>query len=69
MRANIEELKESIIDSNVSFEHGFEDLIALLEFRKANIETTQMIWITKRVVIDPGFTVYNPKALIFLILN
>lgn len=67
--ANIEDLKSSLISHEVLFESGFGDLELLMEFRKANLKTTQMYWITKQPVIDWCYNVYNPKALIFVILN
>lgn len=66
-KAFIEDLQDSIISSDVDFKTF--DMRAIIEFRRANLKSTDMIWITKRPVIDAGYTVFNPKALIFLILN
>lgn len=67
--ANIEEIKPSIINHNVRFNNGFETMRDLIDFRRANLKTTAMLWITLSPVIDHGYSVYNPKALIFRILN
>lgn len=68
-KANIEPIKWSIISDDVHFECGFPHLEKLMDFRRANLKTTEMYWITKQPVIDWCYNVYNPKALIFVILN
>jgi len=70
MMAWIESIEDSIIDHDVSFEWcGFGNPQSLMKFRAANHKITQMCWIKKRPVIDCGYTVYNPQALIMIILN
>lgn len=68
-RAYIEELKDSIIDADVSFCSILFDNRDILKFRRENMKSTSMFWITKRAVIDSYYNVYNPSALIFIILN
>ena len=67
MLAWIESNKHSIIDSDVRLNNWQPN--NLMKFRRANMGITQMCWITKRTVIDCGYTVYNPKTLVMLILN
>ena len=70
MKAKIEELHHSKIGSKVRFTPGLKDgLKELMDFRRSNLSTTQMCWLKKRPVIDCADTVYNPSALIVLILN
>lgn len=70
MKANIEKLKDSVINHDVNFHwSGFENCRDLMKFRRKNIKITNMCWITKRPVIDYGDSLYNPTALIMLILN
>jgi hypothetical protein len=68
-KANIEDLKESIIDHDVRFSTKAWDTRELMSYRRKNLSSTQMCWITLKPVIDCGNTVSNPKALIFNILN
>ncbi len=67
--ANIEDLKWTVISPDVKFDSGFGDIAAITYFRKQNLKTTNMFWITKQPVIDCAYNVYNPKALIMVILN
>lgn len=64
----IEELKESVIDSNVKFAFSDFEPQEILRTRKSNKNITTMIWITLRPVIC-SYAVYNPKALILQFLN
>jgi hypothetical protein len=71
-KANIEKIEWSIIDSDVKFTmHPIsrERCREVLKFRRHNMTTTDMLWITLNPVMDCGNTVYNPKALIMVILN
>ena len=68
-KADIWNLKESVIDSDVRFEAMYWPLREIMTFRRENFTTTQMCWITLRPAIDSGYTLYNPHALIFNILN
>lgn len=65
-KVNIEDLSPSLIHSEV---HFIKDVRKIMPFRRENLTATQMCWITKKPVIDIGNSVYNPKALIMLILN
>jgi len=67
MKAWIESNEHSIIDADVSLCNW--KMKDVLPFRRANMSTTQMVWITKRTCIDIGYTVHNPRTLIMLILN
>lgn len=73
VRTNIilEELEDSIIDSEVDFRMGIDMLPVAewLHFRRSNRSITQIVWITKRLVIDSGYTVFNLKTRFTLILN
>lgn len=68
-KLEIEEIVWSIFDHTIKFNSGFFDLKEIMKFRKNNIKTTKMCWITLNPVIDCTNTLYNPKALIMLILN
>lgn len=70
----IEELKDSIIDSEVKFtcnemDYNGMDILELIDTRKTYKKITTMIWITLRPVITNTNVLYNPKALIFRFLN
>ena len=67
--ANIEELQWSLIAPKTRFTCGELSSKEIFKTRKANINITQMAWITKQPVIDFANNVYNPKALILLFLN
>ena len=69
MKANIEKLKDSVIDHNVGFNCGGFKMKEVVKFRKANMRITQMCWITKRPTMDCGYTLSNPRSLIMIILN
>ena len=69
MRANVENIKSSIVNHKVDFNCGGFGIKEVMKFRRANMSITNMLWITKSPVIDCGYTLYNPKALIMIILN
>lgn len=68
-KANIEELKWSLIAPDVCFTSAKMTMQEIIDFRRNNLKITQMIWITKQPVLDCSYNLYNPKALIMLILN
>ena len=68
-KANIEEIRWTRITPEVRFESRNNDLRKTAKFRSANMKITQMFWITLQPVIDSANNLYNPKALIMLILN
>lgn len=68
-RANIEDFKWSVISNEVAFTTNYMTMREIIDFRRANMGITQMLWISKAPVIDCGNTLYNPKSLILLILN
>lgn len=68
-RAYIQDLSESIIDYDVRFSSKFWGISELMLYRRSNLNSTQICWVTLRPVIDCTNTVYNPKAAIFNILN
>ena len=68
MNLEIQEIKHSIISHKTRFTCGEMEMRKIIELRKANLSITQMIWITKQVVVSDGF-MYNPKALILYWLN
>lgn len=69
--ADIQELNESIISHNVTFYNGLDELPGRewLEFRKQNRSNTQIFWITKRLVMNAQYFIYNSRARITIILN
>lgn len=64
-KANIEKIKWSLVTPDVRF----ADVRGIMKFRRANMTITQMIYITKQPVMDFANNLYNPKALIMIILN
>ncbi len=68
-KATIEKIVWSKISHKTRFSSGFSDIKEILNFRKDNMEITKMCWITLEPVIDCTNTLYNPNALIMLILN
>jgi hypothetical protein len=62
-------LRSSIIDSDVRFSSKIWNTDELMAYRRKNLNSTQMCWITLKPVVDCGNTVFNPRALIFNILN
>ena len=70
MAAYIEDLRfDCKLLPNLNFNEQFGDSKAKFNFRKANLKTTQCLWLTMSPVIDYGFTLYNPKCLVLIILN
>lgn len=65
--ADIEEMEESLIDHNVRL--NLLSTRELIDLRKVNLKITKMMWITKRIVIDEFYTVYNPKTVVLVWLN
>jgi len=61
-------IKHSIIDSDVRFSSEYCDMDHLVNFRRTHPEITQMCLITLKPAILLGDP-YNPRALIMLILN
>ena len=68
-KANIEEIKWSLIAPNISFDNHFRNLQDLFKFRMENHNITAMLWITKQPIMDCANNLFNPKALIMIILN
>jgi len=64
-----DDLRESIIDHDVRFSSKVWNTRELMSYRRKNLNGTQMCWITLKPVMDCGNTIYNPRALIFNILN
>ncbi len=69
MRANIEEIKWSLIEPDIRFTCGDFSIREVFKFRRVNLTITDMFWITKQPVMDSANNLYNPQALIMLILN
>jgi hypothetical protein len=63
---NCDEIYASKISHDIRF---LESIPEARKLRKNNMEITQMLWIKKQTVIDSSYMVYNPLALIVLILN
>lgn len=65
-----EEVKNSKIDIGVTFVHlQFPKMEQLIHYRQNNMETTEMLWIRKRPVVDCLGEPYNPKSLIMVHKN
>jgi len=69
MELNVEEITWSLIEHNVRFINDPTSMRDIFLFRKNNMKITQMIWITKQPIIDNFLNLYNPKALIIIVLN
>lgn len=72
IQAEIQELKDSIINHKVRFGIGGETeekARALYLLRKHHKNIFDLHWITLRLVIDSGYFIYNPKAPVVLSLN
>lgn len=70
MKLHIEEpIKESIFHHGLRFDKQYGEAKQWIAFRRDNLKTTQIFWITLSPVIDIGLTFYNPKCHIMLILN
>lgn len=70
MKLVIEEpLLSSTFCHNLRFDQQFGDTKEWMKFRRANLKTTQIFWITLSPVVDYGLTLYNPKCKITIILN
>ncbi len=68
VRATIQDIRWSLISHDVRFvkQDNFKEVLNL---RKKHYKLTQLIWITLQPVINSGYFLYNPRAMIVLILN
>lgn len=69
MKANIEEIKWSVIDHDVKFTSSYIPILDMYQVRKDHKKHTEMIWITKKPIIDKYNNLFNPRAVIMLFLN
>lgn len=69
MKLNFEEpILESRFHHLLRFDKQFGETKDWIKFRKANLKTTQIFWLTLSPVIYLE-TLYNPKCHIMIILN
>lgn len=69
-QANIDEdLDWSVIAPGTGFTTDEMTMKEVMQFRRDNMDITQMFWVKQQPVIDYANNLYNPKSLIMVILN